>query len=113
MTSDLGLGQHTNAAVAVSHRFRHHCPRGQLQVNTGKRGSANIATPVRTGKSTGAIRSVQAIHWECAMTKHIAKWLQHGWESLYWALMEMDVTQWGILSAIFVVTGFMALKTRI
>ncbi|MEZ6079316.1 MAG: hypothetical protein R3C56_27705 [Pirellulaceae bacterium] len=31
-----------------------------------------------------------------------------GWETIYWLMMEMDVMQWGILSLIFVIAGFMA-----
>lgn len=30
-----------------------------------------------------------------------------------WLTYQMDVTQWGILAAVFVICGFMALKTRI
>ena len=30
-----------------------------------------------------------------------------------WMIYKMDVTQWGILATLFVVTGFMALKTKI
>lgn len=34
-------------------------------------------------------------------------------EGFMWMIYKMDVTQWGILAAIFVVTGFMALKTKL
>ena len=30
-----------------------------------------------------------------------------------WMIHEMDVTQWGILASVFVVSGFLALKTKI
>ncbi len=29
-----------------------------------------------------------------------------------WLIYQMDVTQWGIVAVLFVVTGFMALKTK-
>lgn len=51
------------------------------------------------------------------MLQTIGKFLSSGignaWDSVHWLMMEMDVTQWGILSAIFVAAGFMALRTRI
>ncbi len=42
----------------------------------------------------------------------IAGYLGAGWDTIYWVMMEMDVLQWGILSVIFVVAGFMALRTK-
>ncbi|MCA9132239.1 MAG: hypothetical protein KDA45_03765 [Planctomycetales bacterium] len=44
--------------------------------------------------------------------RFFSKTISQGWDNLYWLLMEMDVAQWGILSVIFVATGFMALRTR-
>ena len=38
--------------------------------------------------------------------------LNAGWDTIYWVMMEMDVIQWGIVSVVFVVAGFMALRTR-
>ncbi|MCC7337175.1 MAG: hypothetical protein IT422_18955 [Pirellulaceae bacterium] len=38
--------------------------------------------------------------------------LSAGWGTIYWLMMEMDVMQWGILSLIFVIAGFMALRTK-
>lgn len=42
----------------------------------------------------------------------IGKQLGNAWDNLYWLMMEMDVTQWGILAVLFVATGFAALRTR-
>ncbi len=44
--------------------------------------------------------------------KFISGIVGKGWDNVYWLMMEMDVTQWGILSFIFVAAGFMALRTR-
>lgn len=38
--------------------------------------------------------------------------LSGGWDAIHWVMMEMDVIQWGIVSVVFVVAGFMALRTR-
>ncbi len=38
--------------------------------------------------------------------------LSASWDCIYWVMMEMDVMQWGIISVIFVISGFMALRTR-
>ncbi len=47
-----------------------------------------------------------------AVSNYITTKLNDGWGAIYWVMMEMDVMQWGILSAIFVIAGFMALRTR-
>jgi len=47
------------------------------------------------------------------MMRIISGWFSSALENLNWLIMTMDVTQWGIVSVIFVVTGFMALRTRI
>ncbi len=44
--------------------------------------------------------------------RFISSCIGAGWDNVHWLMMEMDVAQWGILSAIFVVAGFMALRTR-
>lgn len=44
--------------------------------------------------------------------RYILTKLGAGWDGLYWLMMEMDVMQWGIISVIFVIAGFMALRTR-
>ena len=45
--------------------------------------------------------------------RYLSAKLAAGWENTYWLMMEMDVTQWGIISVIFVVAGIMALRTRV
>ncbi|MEZ6136828.1 MAG: hypothetical protein R3C53_18185 [Pirellulaceae bacterium] len=47
------------------------------------------------------------------MLRKISSWISDGLGGLEWLIMEMDVTQWAIVSLIFVVLGFMALRTRI
>ncbi len=47
-----------------------------------------------------------------AVGHFITSYLSAGWDNIYWVMMEMDVLQWGILSTIFVVAGFMALRTK-
>lgn len=47
------------------------------------------------------------------MIRMITGWLSSILETLEWLIMTMDVTQWGIVSTIFVVLGFFALRTRI
>lgn len=47
------------------------------------------------------------------MLKRILGWIGDGFDGLEWLILEMDVTQWGIVSFIFVVLGFIALRTRI
>ena len=42
----------------------------------------------------------------------ISRAFDNTWDGVYWLMMEMDVAQWAVLSAIFVATGFMALRTR-
>ncbi len=44
--------------------------------------------------------------------RFVGEWLDTGWDNLYWLMQTMDVTQWGIVAVIFVVTGFMALRTK-
>ena len=46
------------------------------------------------------------------MVQMISGWIKNGWEGLEWLIVTMDVTQWGIVSAIFVVLGFMALRSQ-
>ncbi len=50
------------------------------------------------------VRWVYGFVWSC---------LDQVWDHVYWFMMAMDVTQWGILSAVFVIAGFMALRTRL
>jgi hypothetical protein len=45
--------------------------------------------------------------------KFIGKWVGAAWDGVYWMMMEMDITQWAIVSILFVISGFMALRTRI
>ena len=47
-----------------------------------------------------------------AVGRYISTYASAGWDNIYWLMMEMDVMQWGILSSIFVIAGFMALRTR-
>lgn len=47
------------------------------------------------------------------MVRMLSKWVENFSEGLNWLIMEMDVSQWGIVSVIFVIVGFMALRTRI
>lgn len=47
------------------------------------------------------------------MINTIFRWIGKLFGGLEWLIMEMDVTQWGIVSVIFVVLGFFALRTRI
>ena len=47
-----------------------------------------------------------------AIANSIVSRLSDGWDTIYWVMIEMDVIQWGILSVVFVVAGFMALRTR-
>ena len=44
--------------------------------------------------------------------KYISKYLGAGVGNLNWLIQEMDVTQWGIVAVIFVITGFVALRTK-
>ena len=46
------------------------------------------------------------------MLKMIGGWIKNGLSGLEWLIITMDVTQWGIVSVIFVVLGFMALRSR-
>lgn len=46
------------------------------------------------------------------MTRFISKQLEYVCNGFDWVIQEMDVTQWGIVAVIFVVMGFMALRTR-
>jgi len=41
------------------------------------------------------------------------KWISEFFSNLEWLVIQMDMTQWGIVSVIFVVVGFMALRTRL
>lgn len=47
------------------------------------------------------------------MMEMISGWFKSGTKGLEWVILEMDITQWGIVSVIFVVLGFMALRTRL
>ena len=47
------------------------------------------------------------------ITKFLTNCVDKAWGNVYWLMMEMDVTQWGVLAVIFVVSGFMALRTRL
>ncbi|MCR9296483.1 MAG: hypothetical protein NXI32_27550 [bacterium] len=48
--------------------------------------------------------------------RFISRFFSKMWENVGdgfdWLIYQMDVTQWGIVAALFVVTGFMALKTK-
>ncbi len=46
------------------------------------------------------------------ISKFINPYLNEGWESVHWFMMEMDEMQWGIVALIFVIAGFMALSTE-
>ena len=45
--------------------------------------------------------------------KFISKYVSGGFKNLEWLIQEMDVTQWGIVAVIFVITGFLALRTKL
>ncbi len=47
------------------------------------------------------------------MMRWITRFLSDTVENSNWLIREMDVTQWAIVAVVFVLTGFMALKTRI
>ncbi len=47
------------------------------------------------------------------VTKYLSGKLESGWDNTLWIMKEMDVTQWGILSVIFVISGFLALRTKL
>ncbi len=47
------------------------------------------------------------------MGRMISKWIGGASENFTWLIKEMDVTQWGIVAVLFVLIGFVALKTRI
>lgn len=36
-----------------------------------------------------------------------------GLKNMTWLIQSMDMTQWGIVAVLFVLSGFVALKTRI
>lgn len=44
--------------------------------------------------------------------KFFSKKIQGGFTNLEWLIQEMDMTQWGIVAVVFVITGFLALKTK-
>lgn len=46
------------------------------------------------------------------MLKVVFGWMKEFLKGLDWVIQTMDVTQWAIISVIFVVLGFMALRTR-
>ena len=43
----------------------------------------------------------------------ISNWISEFVDNIEWVVTQMDMTQWGIVSVIFVVVGFMALRTRL
>lgn len=43
----------------------------------------------------------------------VTKWIVDLFKKLDWTITQMDMTQWGIVSVVFVIVGFMALRTRI
>lgn len=43
----------------------------------------------------------------------LSKLLENVGDSFSWLIMEMDLTQWAVIAVLFVVTGFVALKTKI
>lgn len=45
--------------------------------------------------------------------KYVGEWLGAGAENTLWLMKEMDVTQWGIVAALFVVAGFMCLRSQL
>ena len=47
------------------------------------------------------------------MMRMISGWISSAFSTLEWLILTMDITQWGIVSTIFVVVGFLALRTRI
>lgn len=45
--------------------------------------------------------------------KLVLQLLENIFDTFTWVIMEMDLTQWGIIAVLLVVTGFVALKTKI
>ncbi len=43
----------------------------------------------------------------------ISQWISEFFTNLDWVITQMDMTQWGIVSVIFVVIGFLALRTKL
>lgn len=48
-----------------------------------------------------------------SMGNLISKWIGGAFDNFHWLIQEMDVTQWAIVAVIFVITGFMALRTKL
>ncbi len=46
------------------------------------------------------------------LNRLLSRFVDNIGDGFNWLIYEMDVTQWGIVAVLFVVTGFMALKTR-
>ena len=42
----------------------------------------------------------------------LSQWTKSFFKDLDWLIQSMDVTQWAIVSVVFVVLGFMALRSR-
>jgi hypothetical protein len=47
-----------------------------------------------------------------SVSYELSKWFSKVLYNFNWILEHMDLTQWGIVSVVFVVLGFLALKTR-
>ncbi len=43
----------------------------------------------------------------------IGQWVSSLFSNLDWVIKTMDMTQWAVVSVVFVVVGFMALRSRI
>lgn len=43
----------------------------------------------------------------------IANWFSDIFSRLEWVITQMDITQWGIVAVIFVIVGFMALRSQL
>ncbi|MCA9126351.1 MAG: hypothetical protein KDB22_04660 [Planctomycetales bacterium] len=48
-----------------------------------------------------------------SVTKFLSGLLESSWENTEWVMNTMDLTQWGIVAVVFVVCGFLLLKTRL
>jgi len=83
-------------------------------------GRVDVSEPLTSARCLAtlpeAARTLEPESQESIMLQTIGRYISTkisaGWDNTYWLMMEMDVTQWGILSVIFVVAGFMALRTR-
>ncbi|GAB5406074.1 MAG: hypothetical protein Aurels2KO_43050 [Aureliella sp.] len=47
------------------------------------------------------------------VVKYLLKILSNFCDNTYWLMQEMNVTQWGIVSVIFVIAGFMCMRSKL